>query len=85
MADTEHAPHLSVTQARQGFRGRHILMVLIASVALTSIALAAAWSWRSGDFHRADISAATRIAAGQPGTPAVPATKPRSSNTSGFY
>ena len=82
MANTEHAPHLTVTEARQAFRGRHILVVLIVSVALAGLALAAAWGWRSGDFHRADASAATRIAASQPGAPTA---KPRSSSTSGFY
>jgi len=86
MANTEHAQHLSVTEARQAFRGRHILMVLIASVALASLALAAAWGWRSGDFHRADASAASRVAAAsQPGAPTAPAPKPRAASTAGFY
>jgi hypothetical protein len=88
MADTEHAPHLSVTEARQGFRGRHVLMVLIASVALTSLALALAWGWRAGDFHRADSSAASRIAAAsQSGAPIVPTPAPKrqSPTTTGFY
>ena len=85
MADTEHAPHLSIMQARQAFRGRHILMVLIASVALASLALAAAWGWRAGDFRHADTSAASRIAASQPATPTNPAPKPRGSDTTGFY
>jgi len=75
-----------VTEARQAFRGRHVLMVLIASVALASIALALAWGWRAGDFHRADSSAASRIAAAsQAGAPAAPTSKPRTAATSGFY
>ncbi len=69
MANTnldEHAPHLSVTEARQAQRGRHVLMMLIASVALATIVLALAWAWRAGDLRHADSSTASRIAAGQP-------------------
>jgi len=86
MANTEHAPQLSTTEARQAFRGRHVLMVLIASVVLASAALALAWGWRAGDFHRADSSAASRIAAtSQSGAPAAGAAKPKTPDTTGFY
>ncbi len=59
----EHAPHLSVSEARQASRGRHMLMVLVASVVLAVAALAIAWGWRAGDFYRADSNATSRIAA----------------------
>ena len=67
----EHAAHLSVVEARGANRGRHILMMLIASVVLAGAALALAWGFRAGDFHRADSSSASRIAASSPSaTPA---------------
>ena len=69
MANTslhENAPHLSVTEARQGQRGRHILLVLIASVVLTAIVLALAWGWKSGDLRRAEAGHASSIAASSP-------------------
>ena len=69
----EHAAHLSTTEARQANRGRHILLVLIASVVLTGIALFAAWGWRAGDFHRADANSASRVAASSQTTPPPPA------------
>jgi hypothetical protein len=81
----DHAPHLSVTQARQAFRGRHILMVLIASLALAAMALGLAWAWRAGDFHRADSSAAARIAAASPAAaPRVIARPPQPPNPPGM-
>ena len=69
MANTnlhEHAPHLSVTEARQAQRGRHILIVLIASVALAAIVLALAWGMRSGDLRRAEAGHKSSIAASSP-------------------
>ncbi len=79
MANTdlhEHAAHLSVTEARQAQRGRHILMVLIASVALAVALLALAWAWRSGDLHHLDASSASRIAAASPQVTNNPAAPP---------
>ena len=82
MANTslhEHAPHLSVTEARQAQRGRHILMVLMASVALAAVVLAIAWAWRSGDLRRAEAGQVASIAASSPKvtpTPRTPATGP---------
>lgn len=38
---TEHAPELEVTDARQARRGRHAFVILVASLALVVIALAA--------------------------------------------
>ena len=35
---TDHGPDLNVTDARQGRRGRHVLIILIASLALVVIA-----------------------------------------------
>jgi len=81
----EHAPHLSVMQARQASRGRHVLMMLIASVALASMALALAWAWRAGDFHSADTHAASRIAAASPyAKPSVVVPPPRPANPPGM-
>jgi len=73
-SDYRDAPHLTETEARQGFRGRHVLMVLIASVALAVIVLAIAWGYRAHDLATVDLRGANRIAATQ-GVP-VPA-KPR--------
>jgi len=49
---SEHAPDLGVTQARQGRRGRHALMVLAASTVLVVLALFGAWAFYSGDLAR---------------------------------
>jgi len=73
----EHAPHLSVAEARQASRGRQMLIVLIASVVLAAAALAIAWGWRAGDLRRADSSAASRIAAAS-GRPIIPTAVPAS-------
>jgi hypothetical protein len=70
----QDSPHLTETQARQGFRGRHVLMVLIASVALAAIVLALVWGYHAHDLTTADANGASRIAATQ--GVAVPA-KPR--------
>ncbi len=84
----EHAPHLSVVEARGASRGRHILMVLIASVVLAGAALALAWGFRAGDFNRADSSAASRIAASSPSVvpanQAPPAAAARTPATTGL-
>jgi len=61
----EHAAHLSVVEARGANRGRHVLMVLIGSVVLAGAA-----------FHRADSSAASRIAASSPAVTSTTQTPP---------
>jgi hypothetical protein len=70
----QHSPHLTETQARQGFRGRHALVVLIASVALAAIVLALVWGSHARELATVDANHATRVAATQ--GVAVPA-KPR--------
>jgi len=80
----ENAPHVSVTEARQGNRGRHILIVLVVSIVLAGVALAAAWSWRAGDFHRVDSNTASRIAAGAPTPAATSATPPQNPASTGL-
>lgn len=42
-------PGLGETRARQGRLGRHVLFILLVSVALSAIALFGSWAWRSGD------------------------------------
>lgn len=46
-------PVLPATPARQGRWGRHMAWVLVVSLLLATVALAAAWAWRAGDFTRA--------------------------------
>jgi len=70
----QDSPHLTETQARQGLRGRHVLMMLIASVVLAVAAMAATWAYRAHDLASVDAQGASRAAATQ-GVP-VPA-KPR--------
>jgi hypothetical protein len=81
MADSHvpDSPHLTPTEARQGFRGRHILWVLIISVSLAVIAMAAVWGYHAHDLNAADAGKSARMnaAAGQPQTP--PVSRPQSS------
>jgi hypothetical protein len=70
----QDSPHLTETEARQGFRGRHVLMMLIASVILAVVALAAVWGYRAHDLAAVDSQTAHSLAAAQ-GTPAP--VKPR--------
>jgi hypothetical protein len=72
----EHAPHLTVTQARSGFRGRHVLYVLIISVSLAVIALAVAWAFREHDIKVVDAAMASRAEASQPVSPPAAPTRP---------
>ena len=44
-----NATHMDVTEARQGRRGRHALIVLVASTTLGILALLAAWAYYSND------------------------------------
>ncbi len=43
----EHAPHPSVTEARQGITTQHIRWVLAISLTLATVAIVAAWIWIS--------------------------------------
>ena len=52
--DTEHAPELDATDARQGRWGRHMLWVLLAGLVLVVIALFGTWASRSGDLAAVD-------------------------------
>lgn len=48
--DTDEAPQvISDTQAKQGRRGLHILVVLVASASLAALALFLLWMARAGD------------------------------------
>jgi hypothetical protein len=72
----QHAPHLTVTEARSGLRGRHVLIVLIISVSLAVIALAIAWAFREHDIKIVDAAMASRAQANQPISPPVVPTRP---------
>ena len=72
----EHAPHLTITEARSGFRGRHVLIVLIISVSLAVIALAAAWAFREHDIKAVDAAMANRAQASAPISPPAAPTRP---------
>lgn len=52
--ETEHAPDLDATDARQGRWGRHMLWVLLAGLLLVVIALFGTWASRSGDLAAVD-------------------------------
>jgi len=80
----EHAPHLSVVEARGASRGRHILMVLIASVVLAGAALTLAWGFRAGDFNRADSRIAASSPSVVPANQAPPAAAARTPATTGL-
>ena len=70
----DHAAHLQATQARQGFRGRHALAILVASTVLVVLVLFGVWAAKSRDLAKAGpdaaqvTSAATNFTA--PATPA---------------
>ena len=46
---TEHAENLDATEARQGLRGRHALVILVVSLILGLAAVFGAWAYFSGD------------------------------------
>jgi hypothetical protein len=73
-----HPPHLTETQARQAFRGRHVLWMLIVSVGLAAIALAAAWAYRAHDL--AAVDAASPRASGPAAAARPDATAPQGGN-----
>ena len=52
--DTEHAPELDATDARQGRWGRHMLWVLLAGLVLVVIALFGSWAVRAPDLEAVD-------------------------------
>jgi hypothetical protein len=58
--EDEHAPVLTVTQARQGLRGRHIAWVLGISMVLVIIALGLVWMAHAPSLTRADRNASVR-------------------------
>jgi hypothetical protein len=45
--DHEHAPHPSVTEARQAITTRHVRWVLAISLTLATVAIVVAWMWVS--------------------------------------
>ena len=81
MTDTgfHQQPHLTETEARQAFRGRHIFWVMTISTTLAIIALAAVWGYHARDLAAVDAGRAHREAAAvqtmnnSPPPPAKPA------------
>ncbi|HEY5071017.1 MAG TPA: hypothetical protein VII63_03200 [Caulobacteraceae bacterium] len=61
MSGTPRGRRLSATGVRQGRWGRHMAWVLVASLLLATLALAAVWAWRAGDFAAAERSHATTM------------------------
>lgn len=57
MADTDHAPEIEATEARQGRWGRHMLWVLLAGLLLVVIALFGTWASRAPDLAAVDYKA----------------------------
>ena len=57
---TEHAPELDVTHARQARRGRHAFVILVCSLALGLIALAAVYAFYSGSMSRLRVEREAR-------------------------
>ncbi|MDO9336029.1 MAG: hypothetical protein EON95_02185 [Caulobacteraceae bacterium] len=51
-AEGDHT-HIPATEARQGRRGLHILLVLLASTLLAAVVLFVVWGMRSGDLSDA--------------------------------
>jgi flagellar basal body-associated protein FliL len=79
-------PDLNETEARQGRRGRHVLMILVISLTLVIIAFAIIWLTHSDDLagaggqQSAPASAAAQFDAPEPapiaGAEATPTTPP---------
>jgi hypothetical protein len=65
-------PVISATRARQGRTGRHVFWVLVFGTLLATLALFAAWTWRSGDLASTEpdngrqLSDATAFSAAEP-------------------
>ena len=45
--ETEHAPVVNATRARQGRWGRHVFWVLVFGTLLAGLGMFAAWTWQS--------------------------------------
>jgi hypothetical protein len=45
-------PTVRAAEARQGLRGRHILIVLLVSTGLAAAGMFAAWGWKAPDLAR---------------------------------
>jgi hypothetical protein len=55
-------PAMGATRTRQGRLGRHVLWVLLFSVALVILGLFAAWAWRSDDLATTEPNNARQAA-----------------------
>lgn len=62
---TANRPALNETRARQGRYGRHVLWLLLASLALVVLALFGAWAWRADDLATTDANAGYQAADAQ--------------------
>lgn len=62
---TTDRPAVNATRARQGRAGRHVLLLLLASLALVVIALFGAWAWRSDELATTDVNAGYQAADAQ--------------------
>ncbi len=71
---TDDAPELDVTHARQALRGRHAFMILVCSLALGLIALAAVYAFSTGS--SAHLRAVREAPAQVAQTPAGQAARP---------
>jgi hypothetical protein len=58
----DHGPVLEVTEARQAFRGRHALLILVVSTALVVLALFGVWFTKSGDLAKLDANGPNSVA-----------------------
>ena len=47
--DTDDAPVVNATRARQGRWGRHIFWVLVFGTVLAALGMFAAWTWKASD------------------------------------
>jgi len=56
---TETPPHLDATHARSGFRGRHVLWMLLISLVLVVIALFGSWGFKAHQLAQTQPSNAT--------------------------
>jgi hypothetical protein len=52
MPNETHQTIVPEVRARQGLRGRHILIVLLVSTVLAAIGLLTAWGWKAPDMAR---------------------------------
>jgi len=73
--ETEQAPVLNVTEARQGRRGKHALWILIISLVLVLAALFGSWAARAPQLATTERHAPTQAAQSTPFSSAEPAAK----------